>query len=66
MKENKKEIIDLSEYKENECKSISNSRSSENINQNSSKELANLLNIDTSNENHLKPEIMEINFKKNH
>ena len=66
MKENKKEIIDFSEYKENECKSISNSRSSENINQNSSKELANLLNIDTSNENHLKPEIMEINFKKNH
>ena len=66
IKENKKEIIDLSEYKENECKSISNSRSSENINPNSSKELANLLNIDTSNEKHLNPEIMEINFKKNH
>ena len=36
------------------------------INLSSSKELANLLNIDTSNENHLKPDIMEINLKNYH
>ena len=66
-KENENEIIDFSQYKENECKSITNSEKSlENINLSSSKELANLLNIDTSNENHLKPDIMEINLKNYH
>ena len=67
-KKNENEIIDLSEYKENECKSITNSEKSlENLNLNSSsKEFSNLLNIETSNGNHLKPEIMEINLKNCH
>ena len=67
-KKNENEIIDLSEYKENECESITNSEKSlENLNLNSSsKEFSNLLNIETSNGNHLKPEIMEINLKNYH
>ena len=60
----KNEIINLSGYKENECKSISNSEiSSKNYNQNSSNEIDNLLNIISSNENIHKPETMEINNK---
>ena len=56
--------FNLSGYKENECKSISNSEiSSKNFNQNSSNEIDNLLNIISSNENVHKPETMEINQK---
>ena len=57
--DNKNEIFDLSGYKENVCKSISNSD-----NQNSSKEIDSLLNIISSNENHNKPQVMEINYKQ--
>ena len=56
--------FNLSGYKENECKSISNSEiSSKNFNQNSSNEIDYLLNIISSNENVHKPETMEINQK---
>ena len=60
----KNEINDISVYKENECKSISNSdKNSEYINQYSSKEIDNLINLENSNEQHQKPEKMEINCK---
>ena len=57
--DNKNEMLDLSGYKENVCKSISNSD-----NQNSSKEIDSLLNIISSNENRNKPQVMEINYKQ--
>ena len=65
-KKNTNEIINISEYKENECKSFSNSERNSDNNQNSSIELANMLNIDSSQEKHMKPEVMEINFKNHH
>jgi hypothetical protein len=67
-KEQKKEINDLCDYRENVCKSISNSdkidKNDENdefIYQNSSQDIDNLLNLDMSSENNIKPESMKIN-----
>jgi hypothetical protein len=56
--------INNSAFDKKESKSISNTeRNSEYINHYSSKENDNLLDVDNSNENHLKPEKMEINYK---
>ena len=61
-KDIKNEINDLLAHKENECESILNSdKSSAFICQNSSQEIDNLLNMNMSNENHIKPESMKIN-----
>ena len=61
-KDIKSEINDLLAHKENECESILNSdKSSAFICQNSSQEIDNLLNMNMSNENHIKPESMKIN-----
>ena len=68
-KESKNDFFNLSQYKENECKSISNSiKNSDNdeAHESSSKEIDNLLNIGISDENRLKPEAMEINYKPFH
>ena len=56
--------VNNSAFDKKESKSISNTeRNSEYINHYSSKENDNLLDVDNSNENHLKPEKMEINYK---
>lgn len=63
-KKNTKIDINNSAFDKKESKSISNTeRNSEYINHYSSKENDNLLDVDNSNENHLKPEKMEINYK---
>ena len=63
-KKNTKIDINNSALDKKESKSISNTeRNSEYINHYSSKENDNLLDVDNSNENHLKPEKMEINYK---
>jgi hypothetical protein len=63
-KKNTKIDINNSALDKKESKSISNTeRNSEYINHYSSKENDNLLDVDNSNENHLKPDKMEINYK---
>lgn len=60
----KKIDINNSAFEKKESKSISNTeRNSEYINHYTSRENDNLLDVDNSNENHLKPEKMEINYK---
>ena len=61
-KEKKNEVNDYCEYKENACKSISNSEKNEEyINQNSSKDIDNLLNLEVSTDNNVKPESIKVN-----